>query len=233
MRILEYARKTGADRVIYTQTWAEMAGYWGKKKTLSPDLPRKLLYRGDHAVYSITKCAVVDLMEYYKQEFGIKNFVFRLPNIYLYSPQKYYYVDGEKKPIAYRYIIDRAMEGKEIEIWGNPSAFKDIIYVKDLCKMMFLSLFAQTDGGTYNAGTGIKTTLKKQIEGIVKVFCPENCKSVIINKPEKPTFTSFVMDIKKAKKELGYTPDYDYISYLKDYKKEAELKRFDELWTKA
>ena len=27
LRILEYARKIGVDRVLYTQTWAEMAGY--------------------------------------------------------------------------------------------------------------------------------------------------------------------------------------------------------------
>ena len=33
LRILEYAREVGVDRVIYTQTWAEMAGYWGKEVT--------------------------------------------------------------------------------------------------------------------------------------------------------------------------------------------------------
>ena len=37
LRILEYARKTNADRVLYTQTWAEQAGYWGKEEVLSPD----------------------------------------------------------------------------------------------------------------------------------------------------------------------------------------------------
>ena len=31
-RVLEYARKCHADRVLYTQTWAEQAGYWGKEK---------------------------------------------------------------------------------------------------------------------------------------------------------------------------------------------------------
>ena len=71
LRIMEYARKVQADRVLYTQTWAEQAGYWGKTAVLSPDLPRKLLYTGDHAFYSITKCMIVDTMEYYKQEYGV------------------------------------------------------------------------------------------------------------------------------------------------------------------
>lgn len=47
----------------------------------------------------------VDTMEYYKQEYGIKNFVFRLPNVYLYHPDTYYYVECKKKLVAYRYMI--------------------------------------------------------------------------------------------------------------------------------
>ena len=105
MRILEYARKVGVDRVLYTQTWAEMAGYWGKGEIFSPQLPRKLKYTGDYAFYAITKCMIVDTMEYYKQEYGIKNFVFRLPNVYLYHPDTYYYVECKKKLVAYRYMI--------------------------------------------------------------------------------------------------------------------------------
>ena len=232
LRILEYARKNNADRVIYTQTWAEQAGYWGKEEVLRPEYPRKLLYTGDHAFYSITKSMIVDTMEHYKQEYGLKNFVFRLPNVYLYHPEKYYYVDCVKKPIAYRYMIDKAAAGETIEMWGNPDAFKDILYIKDLCQMMYKALFAQVDGGTYNAGTGIKTTLREQIEGMVEVFSPDDRKSQIIEKPEGAGFTSFVMDIENARKDLGYEPEYTYIKYLEDYKKEQELNRFEELWRK-
>lgn len=230
VRILEYARKTGADRVLYAQTWAEMAGYWGKEEVLSPKMERKLCYTGDHAFYAITKSMIVETMEHYHQEFGLKNFVFRLPNIYLYNPQKSYFVDGVEKPIAYRYMIDRAIGGKDIEMWGNPNAFKDIVYIKDFCQMMFKALFANVDGGTYNVGTGVKTTLREQISGIVKVFSPKNNPSRIIELPDKPSFTSFVMDIENARKDLGYNPEYDYISYLEDYKKEMSENRFEGLW---
>lgn len=230
MRILEYARKTGADRVLYAQTWAEMAGYWGKEEILSPKMERRLCYTGDHAFYAITKSMIVEAMEHYHQEYGIKNFVFRLPNIYLYHPEKYYYVDCVKKPIPYRYMIARAIAGEDIEMWGNPDAFKDIVYVKDFCQMVFKAMFTEVDGGTYNVGTGMKTTLRQQIEGMVEVFSSEKNKSNIIEKPEKPSFTSFVMDIEAARTDLGYEPEYDYVSYLKDYKKEMEANRFDGLW---
>lgn len=232
MCILEYARKTGADRVLYAQTWAEMAGYWGKEEVLSPKMERRLCYTGDHAFYAITKSMIVEAMEHYHQEYGIKNFVFRLPNIYLYHPEKYYYVDCIKKPIAYRYMIDRAVAGEDIEMWGNPDAFKDIVYVKDFCQMVYKAMFADVDGGTYNVGTGKKTTLREQIEGMVKVFSPEDKPSKIIEYPDKPSFTSFVMDIEPARKDLGYEPEYDYIAYLEDYKREMKENRFDGLWNR-
>lgn len=232
LRVLEYARKNHADRVLYTQTWAELAGYWGKEEVLSPKMPRKLIYTGDHAFYAITKSMIVDTMEHYKQEYGIKNFVFRMPNVYLYHPSKFYYVDCVKKPVAYRYMIDRAAAGETIEMWGDPDAFKDILYVKDLCQMMCKAVTTDVDGGIYHAGTGIKTSLREQIQGMVEVFSPKDHPSVIVEKPEKPGFTSFVMDIGNARADLGYEPQYTYIKYLEDYKKEQELKRFDPLWVK-
>ena len=71
----------------------------GKKKMFFIlSIQEKLLFTGDHAFYAITKSMIVDTMEYYKQEYGLKNFVFRLPNVYLYHPEKYYYVDCVKKP---------------------------------------------------------------------------------------------------------------------------------------
>lgn len=226
LNVLNYCVQAKVDRIAYTQTWADLNGYLKDKKPLKPDLLRKPIFVGDHAIYTVTKCAAVDLIECYHQMYGIKNFIFRLPNIYLYSPEMYYYVNGEKKFISYRYLIQRAIEGKDVEIWGNPDLGKDVIYVKDLCQMIFKSLFVQLQTGVYNAGTGVKTTMREQIEGIVKVFSPKDKPSKIIECPEKKDCDDFVMNIENAKKELGYEPKYDYISYLEDYKKEMKQNKF-------
>lgn len=220
IKILDYAKNVKADRVLYMHTWAEYAGYWGKRKKLSPKLKRNLVFTGDHAFYAITKAAVVDTMKYYKEEYGIKNYIFILPNIYLYASEKSYYVNGKKKKVGYRYIIDQAIKGKNIELWGDPNSYKDIVYIKDFCQMVYKGLFSKNNGGIYCVGTGVSTSLKKQIEGIIDVFSPINKKSKIILRPDKKNFNSFVMNIDNAIKELGYKPKYDYLSYLEDYKKE-------------
>lgn len=227
LNVLDYCKKVNADRIIYTQTWADLNGYLKDKKPLKPDWPRKPVFKGDHAIYNITKIAAVDLIEHYHQEYGLKNFIFRLPNIYLYSPLMYYYVDGEKKYISYRYMIERAIKGEPLEVWGNKDLGKDIIYVKDLCQMIYKSMFVERESGIYNAGTGVKTTMEEQIKGIIEVFSPKDNPSKMIYCPEKKDCDDFVMDITNIKEELGYEPQYDYISYLEDYKKERELNRFE------
>lgn len=227
LNVLEYARKVNADRIIYTHTWAEMNGYLKDKLPLKPYAPRKPIFKGDHAVYVVTKCAAVDLIECYHQIYGIKNFIFKLPNIYMYSPEEYYYVDGKKVVISYRYMIQRAIAGNDIELWGNPDLGKDIIYVKDLCQMIYKAMMTnKVTTGQYNAGTGIKTTMREQIEGMIEVFSPKDNPSKIIECPEKKDCDDFVMDISNIKEDLEYEPEYDYISYLKDYKKEMEAQRF-------
>ena len=56
-------------------------------------------------MYVISKNAAVDMIEHYYQEYGLKRFIFRLPTIYMYTPNKYYYVNGVKKIMGFRYMI--------------------------------------------------------------------------------------------------------------------------------
>jgi len=227
LNILEYCQKNNVDRILYSQSYSDLAGYMNEGPVLEPYMPRKLKYTGDHAVYSITKCAAVDLIEHYHQEYHLKNFIFRLPNIYMYMPNEYYCVDGVPRKIAYRYMINRALKGLPIELWGDPEKSKDIVYVKDLCQMFCKATDTQSvNSGVYNVGTGVRTNMLQQIDGIIKVFSPKDNPSEIVYCPDKPDCVDFVMDIGNAETELGYTPQYDYISYLEDYKKEMLLNRF-------
>jgi UDP-glucose 4-epimerase len=227
--ILEYCRISNTDRILYPQTEGDLSEYWGVEILLKPDLPRKFSFKGDHALYVISKNTAVDMIEHYHQEYGIKSFIFRLPTIYAYTPNQYFYVDGIKKILAYRHLMNQAIAGDPIEMWGDPSKAKDVVYVKDFCQMLFKAINVNRDKGFYNVGTGTSVTLKEQIEGIIDVFSPENKRSVIIPFPEKSNSREFIMDITNARRELGYEPQYFYKDYLKDFKKEMDVNRFKEL----
>lgn len=227
--ILEYCRKVKADRLLFSTTVFDLSLTADKDTVLYPDMPYHFSYKGDHAVYVITKNTAIELMEHYHQEYGLKKFVFRFPTIYNYSPYQYYYPNGVKtlRPV-YR-MIEQAKKGESIELWGDPSYSKDMVYVDDCAQMLCKAVEVDREEGFYNVGTGVPVTLKEQIETIIDVFSPADHRSEIIYCPDKPVGGGFLMNVDNAKDELGYEPQFDCKRLFEEYKKEMEIDRFKEL----
>ena len=193
-------------------------------------MPYNFSCKGDHAVYVITKNTAIEFIKHYYEEYGMKYFIFRFPTIYNYSPYHYYHPNGVKtlRPV-YR-MIDQAIKGEPIELWGDSNYSKDMVHVYDcaqmICKAVEVNNIAHS---WYNVGTGIPVTLEEQIKAIIKVFSPVDRKSEIIYKPEKQAGGGFLMDVSNAQKELGYEPQYDVEALFKNYKEEMQVNRFKEL----
>ena len=222
LNILEFCKKNSVDRILYAQSFGDIKDYGDTEVVLKVNMERKFSFTTDHTIYVMSKNFAVDMIENYHQMYGLKRFIFRLPTIYLYSPIDYYYVDGVKRKIGYRILMDRAINGDNIEVWGDPYRVKDMVYVKDFCQMMYKALFVDRKEGYYNVGTGVGTTLLDQIKGMIQVFGSNEKKSEIILVPEKPNAPQYIMDISNAKVELGYIPQFDYISMLEDMKNEMQ-----------
>src|SRR5690606_15727641 len=92
LNILNYAKKIKANKIIFTQTRADSSYLMGTKIPVPSDIEKKFPLKGDHAVYSICKNAAVDLIEHYFHQFGLNRFILRLPTIYAYHPDPYFYV---------------------------------------------------------------------------------------------------------------------------------------------
>lgn len=222
LNILEYCRRNHADRILFAQSFGDIKDHAENSPLLTADLPRQFSFTSDHTIYVMSKNFAVDMIENYHQMYGLKRFIFRLPTIYLWSPIDHYYVDGVRHKIGYRILIDQAIAGEDIEVWGDSSRVKDMVYVKDFCQMLYRAVFVERETGYYNVGTGIGTSLLDQIQGMVQVFGSDEKKSRIILRPDKSNAPQYIMDIEPARKELGYEPVYDYMSMLKDFKKEMD-----------
>lgn len=229
LNVLEYARTAGVARYIFTQSHSDVAGHWNTGKLINPNAPRLINFKGDHAIYIISKNTAVDLIEHYHQQYGLQTIVFRLPTIYNYRPISNMYVNGRKSVIAYRYLIKKAMAGEPLEIWGDPQREKDIVYVKDFNQMVIKAMNSAKAQGIYNVGSGIATTLEDQIKGIAQVFSPMDNPSEIVYCPDKPSQASYLYDISNAVSDFGYRPAFRYIEMLEDMKKEMMGHRFDHL----
>lgn len=228
LNILKYARKIKVSKFIYTSSESDIAMQYGKYEILNEEIPRAINYNNDHTIYAITKIASMDLIEHYSQKYNIQGIYFRLPNIFGYGQLLEHYVDGKKVLNGFGTFLLKATRGEDIEVWGDPNRGRDIVYVKDLVQMFLGAIDSKKARGLYCVGTGIKTTLLEQIEGIIKIFSKNKIPELIF-KPDKPSIREYVYDISKAKKDLGYIPKYSYLKMLEDWKNEFQLNRFPHL----
>lgn len=222
LNILEYCRKNKINRILFSQSFGDIKDWSETNLLLKADMNRKFKFNTDHTVYVLSKNFAVDLIENYKQMYGLKTFIFRLPTIYLFSPVDTYYVDGVKQKYGWRTLIDNAIAGKDIEVWGDPYRKKDMVYVKDFCQMLYRALWVERNSGYYNVGTGVGISLIEQIRTIVKVFSDPLKQSKLIMRPDKPNAPQYIMDIEPAIKELNYKPQYSFEDAMKDFKLEME-----------
>ena len=229
LNVLEYTRKVKADRIVFPQSLFDISYLFGSKVPIPADSQRKAPLDGDHAMYVIAKNMAVDMIEHYYMMYGVKRFILRLSRVYLYHPNPYTFTDGEKVMVSDRYLIYQAMQGKDIEIWGDPNRLLETCCVKDFLQIVEKSLEAKIDGGIYNIGSG-GSTLEERIKAIVEVFSPKDNPSKIVYKPEKRNAMQFVLDIRKTINELGYEPQYTWKDYLIDFKKDMETQPFSKLW---
>lgn len=218
--ILEYCRKVKANRILFSTTVFDISLFEKNGEVLDDDMPANFSYTGDHAVYVISKNTAIELLKHYEAEYGLKVFIFRFPTIYAYSPYQYYFPNGKKtlRPI-YRFI-DAAIKGEDLELWGDPEYSTDMVHVYDCSQMFCKAIESNRNGGFYNVGTGNPVTLQQKFDAIIKVFSNGENKSKIIYKPEKGNSGGFIMNVDKAKRELGYNPVYTVEKLFEDYKKE-------------
>lgn len=229
LNVLEYMREVDCKKIIFAQTPADL---WYLQNTTDPmpaDAQRSFPPSTDHSIYTIAKNAAIDITQYYQNTFGIQWYALRFFNVYLYNPNPYYHVDGIKRWISFRLLIEKAKKGVDIEVWGDPTRSKEMVYVKDVAQLIAQCIEDIVHGGIYNVGSLHQVTLEEQIDGIIEVFTEEK-KSKKIYRSDKPDALFNHLDISKTITELGYAPKYSYIDWLRDFKEEEKMERFEQLW---
>lgn len=224
---------TVCKRVIFNTTPSDVCAFFGSAVPVPDDAPRSFPKDGgDHAVYAIAKTAAVDILESYKYSAGISSCVFRHLTVYGYQPNPFYAVNGVKKMLPWRFILEKAANGERVEIWGDPLRKKELLYIKDFTKAIECALRTDADG-IFNLSGDRPYTLEEQIDGIIEVFSPCDNKSKKIYLPNKPNTPQNLLDSTKARTQLNWIPAYSWAQALEDMKKEMETEPFAGLWGKS
>jgi UDP-glucose 4-epimerase len=231
INLLEYCRKNNIKRVISTTSYADVINSWSGDRAITEDEPRNYKYSGDHAVYVFSKNSANDMLEYYNQQYGMKNAWFRFPMVLGVGPHGYYNVDGKMKKSGFQIFLDNAIEGKDLCVYGDSSTVRDVVYVKDVAKAFYQALESEDTYGLYNITSGRRLTLKEQAEIMAKVFKTEKESAVVLMPEISNSSKSFWFSIDKAARDFGYAPEHaDFTVMMEDYKKDLEMNKYQELF---
>lgn len=102
-------------------------------------------------------------------------------------------------------IIKDAIEGKTLEVWGNPNMKRDYVHVDNLVNLIDGCVLSSISGGTFSVGTGEGATTEDFIKTIAEVF-GQGLNHNIFYKPDQYTYKSAVYNIDEQKRLLGYNP---------------------------
>lgn len=229
INILDYMNEVGCKKLIFPQSVYDVSYKFGSPEPISSDEKRTNVYEGDHSVYVICKNAAIDIIRYYENTYGINGIILRLPGVFQYHPKPYILIDGKKRIKLERVWIEKAKRGKPLEIWGDKDRILETICIEDFLQIVRKAIESKTAKGIYNVGSG-GTSLEDRVIAIRNVFSEDANKSEIIYYPEKPDCTQYVLDITKTKRELGYTPQYNWEDYLNKLKYHMEKQPNKEIW---
>ena len=115
-------------------------------------------------------------------------------------------------------FLNKALNNKPIEIWGDGSVVRDYINVEDLIDGITQAAFQRTSSRIYNLGSGVGHSLNDILSIIGEVCDKELTVHYISGRPfDVPVV---YLDIKRAKKELSWVPVtslYDGIKKTLDF----------------
>jgi UDP-glucose 4-epimerase len=192
INLLEQARKTNLPKIVFLSSGGTVYG-----------IPKYLPLNETHPTdplcsYGITKLAIEKYLELYRSLYGIDYTVLRVSNPY-----------GERQRLiasqgAVAVFLGRALNNEKIVIWGDGSVARDYIYIGDVINSLVNVMNYSGKEHIFNIGSGVSTTLLELTAAIESVvgkkldlgFMPARSIDVPIN----------VLDIKRAKSELGWTP---------------------------
>lgn len=234
VNICEWLRtKTSCKRIIFNTTPSDVIKYLNQS-TPVPDYAQRSFPKdgGDHAVYAIAKNAAVDILEHYSIAYDFKPIVFRHDTLYNWSESPYYNINGEKKKLPWRVIVENSIKGQIVEVWGNPNFKKCLLYIKDFCSAIERAIETEYTG-IYNLSGVRFYTLEEQIQGIIDVFGDKSNPPQKKYCPEKPSTPMHLYADEKAKIELGWNPCWNWKMACEDMKKVMENKPFQLLETRT
>ena len=191
IRVLEAARDHGTQVVLASTGGA----IYGECDGPAPESAERL----PMSPYGVSKLAAEEYLAAYNRLYGTKHVSLRYGNVY--GPRQ----DPKGEAGVVAIFLGALAEGRKPRIFGEGKQTRDYVYAGDVARA---TLAAAGRGGVFNVGTGIETSVLELYELCRKVA------GVDLEPELAPArlgeIERSVLDVSKAKHELGWTPQVEF-----------------------
>lgn len=228
VNVCNWMKHNGSKRIIFNTTPSDVVDFWDSKEPIDDDAIRSFPKNGnDHAVYAICKRAATDILEHERIAEDFEPCVFRHFMVYGWHPDAYYFLNGEKKMLPWRYMIRRCINGESIDVYGDPSRVKELLYIKDFAAAIVRAANTHICG-IFNLPGYKPYSLDEMVDGILKSFATPKVKKGY--RPDMPDTPQILLSGKKSSEVLGWQPKWTWQMACDDMKRESIENPIELMW---
>ena len=223
VNVMEAARLHKVQRVVYTSSkgiYGRIRGeYWHPAyKPVAEDYPT---VADALNMYGIVKLAGEHLGLWYQRQYGIEFIALRFASTV--GPGK---LRRHGLFVHHSRMIENAMADRPTHLPQGADALHDPIYNADCARGILRALAVpKPSESVFNIGPGYGITLQDFADAVVEVH--PGAKIAIgpghTYSPSGSPPSNYVLDISRARSELGFEPSYDAVAMVRDY--EATMAR--------
>ena len=198
INVLSSAVEAGAKKVVHASSNALLGE--AELPLSETTLPQPL------APYGASKLAGEGYLSAWAASYGLNTVALRFSSVY--GPKSIH------KGSAIAKFIKQIMDGDQVEIWGDGSQTRDLVYVRDIAKALYLALVTETPNKyeVIHIGTGEEISIEEVFDLIYQKFLDRGYEpKPALHIDWKPgEIKKNWSSIKKAKRVLGFAPENSF-----------------------
>lgn len=206
MNVAEAVRLTDCRRLVHISTF----GVYDWRRS-APEPVEETFYRGSGVPYGNSKVAKELLLEAYRNIYNFELMVVRPANVYGLG----HFWSGSGGGEKIQALLMSGLKGEPARIPQEQTMAFEYVYCKDLGRAVDLAATVpMPEHNVFNVGEG-KVTQFQEIVDIVKKLLPKCTVEILPGKV--PVSRTQHLNISRAKKYLGWEPQYTMENGFKDY----------------
>lgn len=179
--MIEAAHKAGVKRFLYSSSACVYPSHLQHNPDVVPLREEDAFPAAPEEGYGLEKLYTEKLCEYYTQDYGFETRVVRFHNVY--GPLGTYDGGREKAPAAIALKVAKALNGDEIEIWGDGQQTRSFMYIDD-CVEGLVRLMRSDYSQPLNLGTDELVTINDLVDIVSAAAGKQLVKRHELSKPQ-------------------------------------------------